>query len=329
MQARGGVFLPFAAATNNPLKIMANRRELERLVLNEGVELIHIRAGASLGVATKIARQARIPLVADFAGRPEALDADSILVASADEWDEAKRLRPDASQRLRQSLRGVDLRRFAADSVDSGRMRKLRDALGVEMHVRLVVGVDLPPEAQGAFLAAARALRDRNFFANEAQEARMVWLESAQRAAEPTSGAFDAECAKAGLAGEVARLVWDDRAAACLAAALVILASASPRLCIQAQALGAPIALLHPPGAGAIDEFPTPDGGPGRRSGWIVPLNHPQTLARACEEAVRLGAAARESLARRARAHAAAFSVERMCGLALAAYAGHFLGISR
>jgi hypothetical protein len=336
LQARGGMFLALASTTGNPLKIMSNRRDLERMVLDEGVELIHVRAGASLSAALKIAREARIPLVADYAaGRAEALDADTILVASASELDEARRLRPDVAKNLRQSLRGVDLRRFAAETVEFSRMGQLRDALGVKPHVRLVIGIDLPAECRGLFFAAAGALKARGFFANEAQEARLVWLESRQRLGNfgPGNfglGDFEAECARAGLAGEAARLVWDDRAAACLASALVIVPSTAPQLCIEAQALGSALAVLHPPGVmeAGIKELPQPiprpDGRPAQRGVWIVPVNQPQTLARACEEAVRLGASARESLARRARAHASGFSVERMCSLALAAYARHF-----
>ena len=56
-------------------------------------------------------------------------------------------------------------------------------------------------------------------------------------------------------------------------------------------------------------------------------LASPGPLARAVEEAVRLGASAREALAHRARAHARNFSAERMCALTLSVYARHFAGV--
>src|SRR5208283_2750583 len=77
LQARGGVFLPFPAATRNPWKAMLNRRHLEHLVVAEGVELIHVHGAAGLPAALHVARRARVPVVAGFDGdgRSPALDA--------------------------------------------------------------------------------------------------------------------------------------------------------------------------------------------------------------------------------------------------------------
>ncbi len=62
------------------------------------------------------------------------------------------------------------------------------------------------------------------------------------------------------------------------------------------------------------------------RTGWLVAPGQPGSLARAAEEAVRLGASARDALGRRGRAHARSFSAERMCALTLSVYARHFAG---
>ena len=60
------------------------------------------------------------------------------------------------------------------------------------------------------------------------------------------------------------------------------------------------------------------------RTGWLIPPGPPASFVRAVEEAVRLGATARENLAHNARAHARNFSAERMNALTLAIYARHF-----
>jgi glycosyltransferase involved in cell wall biosynthesis len=331
LQARGGVFLPFAAATFNPWKAMLNRRRLERLVIREGVELIHVRAAAGAQAAHFAARRARIPLVADFEpGHGDlALEADSIMVFSRAAMDLATKTRPEMASRFIHGVRGVDLRRFTPESVDWSRTRRLREALGVKAHERLIIGVNLPDDRQKIFLAAAAQLKAKGFFGNDSQQARFVWLR--READEAASKAFADEAEKMGVTGEALQIVGDDRAAACLAAALVVVTAGEAGLCVEAQALGAPVALIQQDGAGqasdSVDAICAPPQVEAQmRTGWLVPANQPQALAKAAEEAVRLGATARESFAQRARAHARNFSTERMCALTLAVYARHFSG---
>ncbi|MFD0938864.1 glycosyl transferase, partial [Methylobacterium trifolii] len=61
---------------------------------------------------------------------------------------------------------------------------------------------------------------------------------------------------------------------------------------------------------------------PAQRTGWRVPPGDSEALALALEEALSLGASARDALARRERAHVEAnFSLERMVGDTLSIYA--------
>ncbi len=333
LQARGGVFLPFAAATRNPWKSMLNRRLLERLVVREGVELIHVHGAAGLPAALHVARRARIPLVAEFDGddKSPALDADSIFVFSRASLEEAARSRPETAHKLFLGLRGVDLRRFTPDAVDSSRVRRFREALGVKGHERLIVAIGLPPNRQTTFLTVAAQLKAKGFFSNDSQETRLVWLWRDE--ADPAREAFGAEVEKFGLKevvlqGAVVQGAGADRAAACLAAALVFAPAGDAASCVEAQAMGAPVALLQKEGAAAEAEeiCVPPQVEAFLRTGWVVPWGQPQALARAVEEATRLGATARENFAQRARAHARRFSAERMCALTLAVYARHFSG---
>jgi glycosyltransferase involved in cell wall biosynthesis len=121
----------------------------------------------------------------------------------------------------------------------------------------------------------------------------------------------------------------EDRAAACLAAALVILPAREAGFCVEAQAMGAPVALLQEADGPSGAEFlrAPPEVEAVLRTGWLVAPGQPGGVARAAEEAVRLGASARETLGRRARAHARSFSAERMCALTLSVYARHFAGV--
>lgn len=325
LQARGGVFLPLEPA-RTPWAAALKPRKLAALAIREGVELIHVHGASALKSALYAARQARAPLVADYENDHDelALAADSVMVFSRQALEEMTEARPDVAPRLRRGLHGVDLRAYALDSLDPARVHRLRESLGVQPHVRLVIGLGLTPERQKLFLAAASQLKPRGFFDSAAQEARFVWL----REASDPADLFESEAARLGLKDQVAQLAWSDRAAAYFAAALAVLPARESRACAEAQAAGAPVALLQEEGGPGGVEFicAPPEVEAQERTGWLAPPGAASTLARAAEEATRLGATARENLGRRARAHARNFSTERMCALTLAVYARHFAG---
>jgi glycosyltransferase involved in cell wall biosynthesis len=332
LQARGGIFTPLAAAARNPWRAWFNRRRLARLALREGAELIHVHAGAGIRTALYAARQAHVPVVADYDPCNEGaiFDADSVIFYSRAELEAAVARRPELAAKAFRGLRGVDLRQFSPEAVDFSRVLRFRAELGVRAHVRLVVAAGLPPERRQMVLAAAAQLKAKGFFANEAQEARFVWL---RRDGETPSDAFDAEAARLGLDGAVLQLDWPDRAAACLAAAAVVAPAGEARLCVEAAALGAPLIVLQrssrdsAAGQAEVEEVLAPPAvDPALRTGWLVPSGPPGGLVRAIEEALRLGATARENLVHNARAHARNFSSERMNALTLAIYARHFGG---
>jgi hypothetical protein len=324
LQARGGVFLPFDLTIRNPLTATLNRGRLAALAEEEGAELIHLRGAAGFGAALHAARKLRIPLVAEDFG-PAALEADTIIFFEREALDAATAALPHLARRFVRGLRGVDLRACSAQAIDPAGIRKLRDGWGVRAHERLVIGLDLPPDRRKFFLLAAAQLAQKNFFENEAQEARFVWRDVED--ADLTSGAFEAEARQHGLDRHILRVAGGDRAAACVAGALVVVPAANARLIVEAQALGAPTAVLQSAATQSVETvLAPPHADARRRTGWIVAPDQPSALARAAEEALRLGAAARERMSLRARGHARAFSAERMSALTLAAYARHFRG---
>ena len=46
LQAKGGIWVPFPAATKNPLSILGNISRLEAVMSHEGVDLLHARSRA-------------------------------------------------------------------------------------------------------------------------------------------------------------------------------------------------------------------------------------------------------------------------------------------
>jgi hypothetical protein len=322
LQARGGVFLPFDLAARNPLTATLNRGRLTALAEREGAELIHLRGAAGFAAALNAARRLRIPLVAEDFG-PAAMEADTIIFFSQKALEAAATGWPHLAGRFVRGLRGVDLRACSTQTMDSARVNKLRDGWGVRSHERLVVGLDLPRDRMRFFLLAAAQLAKRSFFENESQEARFVWRDA--EGADLTSGPFEAEARQMGLDRHVLRVAGGDFQVACLASGLVATPAADARLGVEAQALGAPVAVLQSADDQIVETvLAPPQVDASQRTGWVIAPDSPSALARAAEEALRLGATARERMARRANEHARAFSAERMSALTLAAYGRHF-----
>jgi glycosyltransferase involved in cell wall biosynthesis len=113
--------------------------------------------------------------------------------------------------------------------------------------------------------------------------------------------------------------------AALAAASVVAVPSTEPeafgRAAVEAQAMGTPVVVTD---LGAVPEtvLSPPRVPAEKRTGWTVPPQDAEALADALETILGLGAAARESLATRARAHVeGAFTLERMCAQTLELYA--------
>ena len=62
LQAKGGSWVPFPAATKNPFAMLLNVRRLARICHDEGVEVVHARSRApGLGGARRGARRSTCP----------------------------------------------------------------------------------------------------------------------------------------------------------------------------------------------------------------------------------------------------------------------------
>ncbi|HTJ03240.1 MAG TPA: glycosyltransferase, partial [Methylovirgula sp.] len=115
-----------------------------------------------------------------------------------------------------------------------------------------------------------------------------------------------------------------DMPAALMAATVVAVPSTAPeafgRVAAEAQAMGTPVVVTD---IGALPEvvLAPPGVAAAARTGWHVPAGDAAALAGAINEALALGASARDALSMRARRHVLQrFSVERMQRETLAAY---------
>jgi len=335
LQAQGGVWLPFPAATKNPLAMAFNVRKLARVIVEERVDVVHARSRAPAWVALGAARIVARPLVTTYHGaygggsalklRYNSVMArgDVVIANSHFTADAIAKLYPFAGDKLRVIHRGTDLRAFSPSAVDPQRVTNLREAWGIAPHERIVLLAARLTGWKGQRVlieAAARLELEgvRYVLAGDAQ-GRDGYVKELDKAIEAR-----------GLKGVVVRVGHcTDMPAAFLAATVVAVPSTEPeafgRSAVEAQALGTPVVVTD---LGAVPEtvLAPPDVGAEARTGWRIPPGDADALAQALKAALSLGATAREALARRARAHVEQhFSLEQMTRETLAVY-GSVLG---
>ncbi len=333
LQARGGVFAPFPAAAKNPLVMALAAPRLRRLMAAEGADLVHVRSRAPGWVALSACRGSRTPLVTTWHGayggrsaikqRYNSVMARGDVVIANSQWTAGviARSYPDAAPRLATIPRGVDLRAFSPAAVAPARVRRLRSDWNLEPGDRMVLAPARLARRKGHLILvqAARKLKEGGdrlvfIFAGDADGHGSV------------RGEIERAAKSAGL-GDAVRCVGvcADMPAAYLAASAVVVPSVEPeafgRVSVEAQAMGAPVVVTDL-GAAPETVLAPPDVSASQRTGWRVKPGDPKALADGLTEALALGAAARDALARRGRAFVASrFSLERMTGVTLEIYA--------
>ena len=333
LQACGGVWIPFPAATKNPVRMLFNTRRLAALILREKVDIVHARSRAPAWVALGATRATRTPFVTTYHGAYSGASTIKIsynsVMARADHViansDFTRRrilaLHPSAEGRITVIPRGADFQAFAPAAVDPARVRRLRQDWGVEPDDRIVLlAARLTGwKGQGVLIDAAALMRQHGF-----PDTRFILAGDPQGRASFVRE-LETRIARAGLQNTV-RLVGhcDDMPAAFLAASAVAVASTEPeafgRSAVEAQAMGAPVVVTD---LGAVPEtvLAPPDVAPDQRTGWRVKPDNAQAMAEALIEALSLGASERDALAVRARAHVEQnFSLGRMHRQTLALY---------
>jgi glycosyltransferase involved in cell wall biosynthesis len=333
LQARGGLWVPFAAGSANPLTVWRNGARLARIVEEERIDLVHARGLAPAWSFRGAPGRHKRPVVQTFDGlipptgpiaRRVALamrDANAVIAPSRASADLLVAIWPDAAERVRIVPKGVDLAAFSAASVRFERVEALRAEWGLLAGERLVLMPCFGSEADGhdLFLEAAAMLRN-------AGVDDTVFLVCDDGRSPRLTAALDHIIEAAGLKEAVKRVpAPQDRAAAFLAASAVVFPSPGPdestEPAAEAQAMGCPIIASDACAGGEVVLAP-PEVPDRARTGWRVPAGNPGALAEAVSDALALGASARDALSLRARAHAERHhSLAAMCRGTLAVYA--------
>jgi glycosyltransferase involved in cell wall biosynthesis len=338
LQAKGGVWVPFPAATKNPAAMLVNVRRLARVCHDEGAALIHARSRAPAWVGLGAARALGRPFVTtyhgSYAGRSSIkvlynsvmARGDAVIANSHYTADLIRAAYPQAADRIRVIHRGTDFSVFSPQAVASERVEALRKAWGVAPHERIVLlAARLTGwKGQTVLVEAAARLRDAGL-------GDVVYvLAGDPQGRDSYVRELDALIGARRLAGTVRRVGHcADMPAAFLAASVVAVPSTEPeafgRSAVEAQAMGTPVVVSD---LGAVPEtvLAPPAVPPHERTGWRLPAGDAGALAEALGAALALGATARAALGARARAHVGqAFSLERMVAQTLDVY-GALLG---
>lgn len=335
LQAKGGHWIRFPAATKNPVRMALNVVKLAALCRREGVQLIHARSRAPAWVGLGAARRLGLPFVTTYHGSYSGRTGVKVLYNSVMARGDVviansrytagliAQVHPaEAAGRLRVIYRGTDLSAFNPHSVASSRVEALRRAWGVAPHERVVLLAARLTAWKGHRLLIEAAARMRE----QGVPDLAVVLAGDPQGRTSYEREIDALVSARGLEGMVRRVGHcTDMPAAFRAASVVAVPSIEPeafgRSAVEAQALGTPVVVSD---LGAVPEtvLAPPDVPPGQRTGWRVPPGDAAALAASLTEALALGASARDALARRCRAHVEAnFSLERMVGDTLSVYA--------
>jgi glycosyltransferase involved in cell wall biosynthesis len=313
LQAKGGVWLEFPAATKNPLAMLANARRLARLIQSHRVDLVHARSRAPAWVALAACRMTGTPFVTTYHGSykgrsgPKVLynsvmaRGDVVIANSAYTAGQIAAQYPSSAPRIRVIQRGTDMSLFARVVVAPERVAALREAWRIGPHERVVLlpGRLTEWKGQRVLIEAARLLADKGL------KDLVFVLAGDPQGREAYVKELDALAAERGVSGVVRRVGHvADVPAALMASAVVTVPSTEPeafgRVAVEAQAMGVPVVVAD---HGAVPEtvLAPPQVGPEARTGWRVPPGDAAALAQAIHAALSLRPSARDALAERAR----------------------------
>ena len=334
LAASGGELMPFAAASKNPLRILANAHAMRGLVARYGVDLLHARSRAPAWSGLIAARLARVPFVTTYHGAYGERNAlkraynsvmarGDVVIANSRFTAELIRHRYGvAPERIESIERGVDVCAFDPDRVARERVEALRASWGVDARTRIILqaarltswkGQSVLIDAACRLKAAGRLAHSAVVLAGDAQ-GRDGYVRTLQSQIEAS-----------GLSPQI-RLVGhiEDMAAAYLAAHVSVVASTKPeafgRTAIEAAAMGCPVVATDL-GAPRETILAAPAVAQEATTGWLVRAGDAEALAHSLAEALSLAEEARAAMGVRARQHVLAhYTVDAMQRRTLAVY---------
>lgn len=315
IEAGGSIWLPFPAATKNPITMALNVTRLKQLCRQHRVDLIHVRSRAPAWTAIRVARSLGLPFVTTYHGSYSGTmpvkiaynsvmaKGDIVIANSQFTADEITRKWPETAQRMRILYSGTDMDYFDPARVAPERIDALRQAWGIVPGQRVVL---LPArltrwKGQFEFIDAAAYVRGSGL-------TDVVFLMAGiSQGREEYVTEIDKRVRERGLDGIVRRVGHcPDMPAACLLADAVAVSSIEPeafgRTAVEAQAMGTPVVVFD---LGAVREtvLAPPDVPASERTGWRVEVGNSQALAAGLMEALALTPQARAAMALRQRQH--------------------------
>ena len=301
LESGGGEFVPFPAATKNPIRILWNARTIARMIEQEGVRLVHGRSRAPAWSAFIAARRTGRPFVTTFHGAYNETNrakhlynsvmarGDAVIANSGYTAALVRERYGIAPERLHVIYRGIDPAILDPAAVTSDRTGALLRnwKLPEDARVILLAARLSPIKGHQTVIEAARLIKEQGSL----NDAVIVFAGDAQ-GRDGYVAQLDQEIAEAAVGDRIRRVGHvADIPAALKIAHVALLTSTVPetfgRTVAEAAAMSCPIIAsnIGAPPELILTEPSVPED---QITGWLVPPGDPKQLADAI--AARLGA---------------------------------------
>jgi lipid-A-disaccharide synthase len=322
VEAVGGTHITLPLASKNPLTIAANVKRLRRIILENKVDIVHVRSRAPAWSAYFAAKKTDAIFMTTFhnaygAGSKikrlynSAMAKGARIIAISDfVADYAMRTYGVAKENLRIVPRGVDIETFDPQKVDSARIDTLRNAWHLQnrKNIILLPGRLTRWKGQLVLIRALAQMKRRDYFC--------VIVGGGTET--PYGKEVATYIQDAGLGENV--VLFDtcrDMPAAYLLADIVVAPSTRPegfgRVAIEAQAMGTPVIATNHGGSKETILH--------GKTGWLTAPNDAVGLARTIDTVLSLSPEERQALSARATEHVRThFTTELMTSKTLAIY---------
>ncbi len=284
----------------NPLSWVFTKGKLRKILLDENIDIVHVRSRAPAWISLPIAKKLSIPTVSTIHGKFEAtnlfkreynkqmLKADEVIAISEFTKSVIERQFPKLLENLSLSVihRGVDLSLFNPRNVTQQRIINEAERIGLPDNLPVVMLPARPTSWKGhiILLQALSKLEylDVTVVLLGAGDSNIRFVETLEKKA-----------VELGLGANV-RIVTStrDMPAALMLADVVVMPSVNPepfgRIAIEAQAMGRPVV--------AFDHGGARETIVNGKTGWLAKPNDVKSLAQSLETALKISRVDRDRL---------------------------------
>ena len=284
----------------NPLSWVFTKGKLRKILLDENIDIVHVRSRAPAWISLPIAKKLSIPTVSTIHGKFEAtnlfkreynkqmLKADEVIAISEFTKSVIERQFPKLLENLSLSVihRGVDLSLFNPRNVTQQRIINEAERIGLPDNLPVVMLPARPTSWKGhiILLQALSKLEylDVTVVLLGAGDSNIRFVETLEKKA-----------VELGLGANV-RIVTStrDMPAALMLADVVVMPSVNPepfgRIAIEAQAMGRPVV--------AFDHGGARETIVNGKTGWLAKPNDVKSLAQSLETALKISRVDRDKL---------------------------------